>query len=103
MTTFENNKQLQTQAAAPDGANGTTATKDDAIQHSVAAKKLVTKRDGRSEEFSTDKLRKRLDQLLDGLATEYMGLDACIKKVAAYAHSGKPALFPFISLPLFSL
>lgn len=50
--------------------------------------KMVTKKDGRVEEFSADKLRKRMDQLMDGLAKEYMGLDACLSKVSAYAHSG---------------
>jgi hypothetical protein len=50
--------------------------------------KTVTKRGGQAEEFSVDKLKKRIDQLTHGLETEYMGLDACVKKVIAYAHSG---------------
>jgi transcriptional regulator NrdR family protein len=52
-------------------------------------KKLVTKRDGSSQEFSVDKLRNRVNQLLEGLETQYMGIDGCINKVVKYAHSGK--------------
>lgn len=60
--------------------------------------KMVTKKDGRVEEFSADKLRKRMDQLMDGLAKEYMGLDACLSKVSAYAHSGKYLLRYIVNL-----
>ena len=52
-------------------------------------KKFVTKKDGSSQEFSVDKLRARVDNLLEDLETEYMNVDACIKKVVKYAHSGK--------------
>ena len=89
MNSSENKKQLQTKEATTNGTNGAATTKDKAIQDSVTTKKMVTKRDGRAEQFSTDKLRKRLEQLLDGLAKEYLGLDACLQKVSAYAHSGK--------------
>jgi hypothetical protein len=58
--------------------------------------KTVTKRGGQAEEFSVDKLKKRIDQLTHGLETEYMGLDACVKKVIAYAHSGKSNRLLFI-------
>lgn len=54
-----------------------------------ALTKAVTKKDGRVEDFSLEKLKKRIDQLSEGLETKYMGLDACVKKVSAYAHSGK--------------
>ena len=83
ISTQDKNKQQQ-DAAANEGAGG----KELALQDSVAAKKMVTKRDGRAEEFSAEKLRTRMDQLTDGLATKYMGLDACLQKVSAYAHSG---------------
>lgn len=69
---------LKTKNEAAAETNGTSTAKDLAIPNPATAKKMVTKRDGRSEEFSTQKLRKRLDQLLDGLAAEFMGLDACI-------------------------
>ena len=52
-------------------------------------KKLVTKRDGSTQEFSVEKLRNRVDQLLEGLVTEYMGIDGCLNKVVKYAHAGK--------------
>ena len=55
----------------------------------LVTKKLVTKRDGSSQEFSVDKLRARVDNLLEGLETKYMGIDGCIDKVVKYAHSGK--------------
>lgn len=55
----------------------------------VEIKKVVTKSGGSTEELSTDKLRKRITNLVDGLAVEYMGIDACLAKVTAYAHSGK--------------
>lgn len=85
-TNLLNNGQQEKQ----DAPNGGTAADKGVVQESAKATKMVTKRDGRVEEFSTDKLRKRMDQLNDGLATEYMGLDACLQKVSAYAHSGKP-------------
>ena len=53
-----------------------------------APKKMVSKRDGTSQEFSVDKLRKRIDNLLEGLSVEHMNIELCIKKVVAYAHSG---------------
>jgi transcriptional regulator NrdR family protein len=51
--------------------------------------KQVTKRDGSKQEFSVEKLRNRVDQLLEGLEVQYMGIDACIDKVVKYAHAGK--------------
>ena len=51
--------------------------------------KQVTKRDGSQQEFSVVKLRNRVDQLLEGLEVQYMGIDSCINKVVKYAHGGK--------------
>ena len=52
-------------------------------------KKMVTKANGSTQEFSEAKVRARINNLLEGLATEYMGIESCIKKVVTYAHSGK--------------
>ena len=54
----------------------------------MQSKKLVTKSDGSSQEFSEVKLRARVDNLTEGLLVEHMGIDACINKVVKYAHSG---------------
>lgn len=63
------------------------------VAAATGQKKTVAKRDGRIEEFQVDKLKRRIEQLTGGLETEYMGLDACVKKVIAYAHSGKSTCF----------
>ena len=60
----------------------------DAKTPAVTAK-LVTKANGNTEEFSGEKLRKRVEALLEGLSVEYMSIDTCIDKVVKYAHSGK--------------
>lgn len=82
MTSLKNTNQKEDK---PDAIATTKTT----ILEPAKTAKMVTKKDGRLEEFSTDKLRARMDQLMDGLAREYMGLDACLSKVSAYAHSGK--------------
>lgn len=61
--------------------------------------KLVTKTDGSTQEFSVEKLRARVDNLLEGLETQYMGIDGCINKVVKYAHAGK--FYFFISRLVF--
>lgn len=53
------------------------------------ATKMVTKRDGSKQAFSVEKLNARVNALLDGLETEYMGIPGCISKVVKYAHNGK--------------
>ena len=50
---------------------------------------MVTKRDGSQQPFSEDKIRKRIDNLLEGLQTQYMSIDICVNKIVKYAHSGK--------------
>ena len=49
----------------------------------------MIKRDGRKEPFSQEKITKRLNNLLEDLETEYMGIEQCIDKVVKYAHTGK--------------
>jgi transcriptional regulator NrdR family protein len=51
--------------------------------------KLVTKRDGTTQAFDIQKVQRRVDALLEDLATEYMDVPAIVKKTANYAHSGK--------------
>jgi transcriptional regulator NrdR family protein len=51
--------------------------------------KYVTKKDGREEIFSEEKLYNRAEALLEGLEKKFMALDECIKKVTKYAQSGE--------------
>jgi hypothetical protein len=51
--------------------------------------KLVTKRDGTTQAFDVNKIQKRVDNLLEGLETEFMDVPAIVAKTTAYAHSGK--------------
>jgi hypothetical protein len=51
--------------------------------------KYVTKKDGRQEIFSEEKLYNRAEVLLEGLEKKFMALDGCIKKVTKYAQSGE--------------
>lgn len=59
----------------------------------VQTQKTVTKADGSTQAFDTQKLHNRVNQLLEGLAVEYMGIEGCINKVVKYAHSGKFFIF----------
>jgi transcriptional regulator NrdR family protein len=51
--------------------------------------KLVTKRDGTTQAFDSNKIQKRVDALLEDLETEYMDIPSIVSKTVAYAHSGK--------------
>ena len=51
--------------------------------------KFVTKKDGTKQEFSVKKIEARVNNLLEGLETKYIGIDGCIAKVVKYAHNGK--------------
>ena len=46
--------------------------------------KSVTKRDGKIEPMSREKLTKRLEVLLDGLCKEHINVDAIVTKVIDY-------------------
>ena len=89
MSSLKNTRQQQDKQKASDDVKEAVPVNETVTKEPAKATKMVTKKDGRVEEFSADKLRKRMDQLMDGLAKEYMGLDACLQKVSAYAHSGK--------------
>ena len=49
----------------------------------------VTKLDGSLQAFSQEKIATRINNLLDGLETEHMRIDAMIEKVVKYAHNSK--------------
>lgn len=68
-------------------SNKETAKNSETIVATAA--KMVIKSNGESQEFSVEKLKKRVSHLLEGLSTEYMAIDQCIDKVAKYAQSGK--------------
>ena len=55
----------------------------------TVTKKQVTKADGSSQDFSTEKIQKRIDTLLEGLAVEHMSIPTCVDKVIKYAQTGK--------------
>ena len=46
--------------------------------------KTVIKRSGESQTLSIEKIRTRLEKLLDGLATKHIDLDLIINKTVAY-------------------
>jgi transcriptional regulator NrdR family protein len=53
------------------------------------ATKMVIKRDGTTQPFSVEKLQNRVNNLLDGLKSEFMGIPGCIAKVEKYAQNCK--------------
>jgi transcriptional regulator NrdR family protein len=64
--------------------NKQTAMQNPEIINATTAK-MVIKSNGKSQEFSVEKLKKRVGHLLEGLSTEYMAIDQCIDKVSKYA------------------
>lgn len=47
--------------------------------------KTVTKRNGESQAFMPEKVKARLENLLDGLATKHINLNLIIKKTVDYS------------------
>lgn len=72
--TSDNHNQIEMQSEA----STTTSTE-----------KRVTKRNGELEVLSRDKLKKRLEVLLEGLNTEHLNVEAIVNKVIAYSQNGK--------------
>ena len=52
------------------------------------ADKVVIKRDGSQEPLYPEKIRMRLENLLEGLATEHINLDLIISKTVSYSQNG---------------
>lgn len=50
--------------------------------------KVVIKRDGSSQLLSIEKIRVRLERLLEGLATKHINLTLIINKTVSYAQNG---------------
>ncbi len=74
-----------------DITSGVSNQNAEALQTSDAymSDKTVIKRNGESQTLSIEKLRKRLENLLEGLATKHIDLDLIINKTVAYAQNGK--------------
>lgn len=56
-----------------------------AKENTLLADKFVLKRKGDSQRISVDKIRVRLENLLDGLAHKYINLELIINKTVSYA------------------
>jgi ribonucleoside-diphosphate reductase alpha subunit len=50
--------------------------------------RFVTKRDGSRQEINPDKIRRRLERLVDGLSETYINLDIIVKKVSEGIYCG---------------
>jgi hypothetical protein len=55
---------------------------------SAETSKVVTKRDGSTQSWNIRKTQKRLELLLDGLATKHIDITLIINKVVSYAQQG---------------
>ncbi len=53
------------------------------------SEKIVIKRDGSQEPLYPEKIRMRLENLLEGLAAEHINLELIINKTVSYAQNGK--------------
>lgn len=51
----------------------------------IVVEKLVTKRNGATQDMQVEKIRSRLEKLLEGLAHKHINLDIIINKVVSYA------------------
>lgn len=51
----------------------------------ITVEKVVTKRSGETQPMCIIKIRARLTNLLEGLASKHIGLDLIITKVVSYA------------------
>lgn len=59
---------------------------------SLVGDKTVTKRSGdgtTTQPMSVEKIRTRLERLLEGLASKHINLDIIVNKVCSYAQNGK--------------
>ena len=54
----------------------------------MIGEKTVTKRNGESQPLSPEKIRLRLESLLEGLATKHINLDLIIGKTVSYSQNG---------------
>ena len=55
----------------------------------MSSDKTVTKRNGETQTLVIDKIRTRLERLLEGLASKHIDLSIIINKTVAYAQNGK--------------
>ncbi len=56
---------------------------------STVSEKFVIKRNGESQKMSVDKIRTRLEKLIEGLSHKHINLDLIINKTVSYAQNGK--------------
>ncbi len=54
-----------------------------------SATKYVVKRDGKTQDLEMNKLRKRFENLSDGLNMEYVNFDILVAKLASGIYQGK--------------
>ena len=54
----------------------------------ISEAKTVQKKNGQFQSLSEDKIRRRLESLLDGLAVAHINIDLIINKVLAYTQNG---------------